>query len=812
MPTYLLPGRFGRGRPCGVPVSDSTRRAAGRNANWSNPVNGTEPSTKVEGSDVAGLVAEASASRSGEDSRRRGWFWHWNSVVTQYAPLIGLKGVGLLNSYTVWTDRREESPHRGYAFPSQQSEADFYGEDRADLITINKILVALDLIEIRKEMVLKADEKGRRWRVPHNFYRVKDHDDGFTLSTKDVLKVVELADRDASVYRYVRRIFSRKFAPIGPDNVWHRLILELRQHPTWERLAARTAAEEDRASARTRAGHANRRGASPGPQTEQNTIDGAATVTATNDSTGVVMGGSESTIVAISNSGLEVDVAGSNRGSATKSMTAVERTNDGLPSIDGSSNKGRQTAVEPGNTMYDVSFSTTTTTTNTDEPEKFEQAETGTDRHSTDAVQSINRDTPLTVTQPAVTPAAGPGTMPPADGPNESAATRAFQDANDRPATPAERRLLRELAARFDPAATAQGASGWSWVASSIYEAVAAGSSFVAPRRIGEILTRWERDSVPASAGIAATPAANTTAPSGGDTDVSPRRPSGLSAKTGGVQKVERGGASQANAAGDPVDLLGDGPDIALPHGYGARRTWRFVVGLLGSALDRATLVDLVQGTAIVGYRDGEVTIAAADVAQAERLATTYRDLIARKLGEALRRPVRLAVLAPDPGATAAGDASGRFEAEGGGEGERLGAPVTMSSRAKVTAAGADQETPAIPVFPVPECGLNSDQVWVTVIAEVVARGDVSRANVDTWLRATALIGRGADGGLIVGASSAMAQRRIAGRFLPPLRAAAAAVLGNRVSVEVVIAREWLRANPAEAAGPIRLSAEAEGA
>ena len=127
-----------------------------------------------------------------------------------------------------------------------------------------------------------------------------------------------------------------------------------------------------------------------------------------------------------------------------------------------------------------------------------------------------------------------------------------------------------------------------------------------------------------------------------------------------------------------------------------------------------------------------------------------------------------------------------------------------MSSRANATIANADLETPAIPVFPVPECGLNSDQVWATVIAEVVARGDVGRANVDTWLRATALIGRGEDAGLIVGASSAMAQRRIAGRFLPPLRAAATAVLGSRVPVEVVIAREWLRANPEEATGPVR--------
>src|SRR6187401_1749138 len=157
---------------------------------------------------ITGVVGDVAATRSGDDSRKRGWFWHWNAVITQYAPLIGLKGVGLLNSYTVWTDRREESPHRGYAFPSQQSEADFYGEDRAELITINKILVALDLIEIRKEMVLRTDERGRRWKVPHNFYRVKDHDDDFSLTTRDVMKVVALAAQDRAVYRYVKRIFS----------------------------------------------------------------------------------------------------------------------------------------------------------------------------------------------------------------------------------------------------------------------------------------------------------------------------------------------------------------------------------------------------------------------------------------------------------------------------------------------------------------------------------------------------------------------------------------------------------------------------
>ena len=200
------------------------------------------------------LASTAGAGRSGEDTRQRGWFWHWNNVVTQYAPLIGLTGVGLLNSYTVWTDRRDASPHRGYAFPSQQAESSFYGEDRAELITINKILVALDLIEIRKEMLQRTDEQGRRWRVPHNLYRVKDRPDGVDLRVEDVLNVVALAQQDAAVFRYLRRVFSPRFAPIDRSNVWHSLLPILAQHPTWQELAARTAALEERASARTRAG------------------------------------------------------------------------------------------------------------------------------------------------------------------------------------------------------------------------------------------------------------------------------------------------------------------------------------------------------------------------------------------------------------------------------------------------------------------------------------------------------------------------------------------------------------------------------
>ena len=70
----------------------------------------------------------------------------------------------------------------------------------------------------------------------------------------------------------------------------------------------------------------------------------------------------------------------------------------------------------------------------------------------------------------------------PDDAPGEVRAIQAFEDANGRPSTPAERHLLRGLAAQAEPDAIEQGnaqVSGWSWVTAATYEAVEAGSSFV---------------------------------------------------------------------------------------------------------------------------------------------------------------------------------------------------------------------------------------------------------------------------------------------------------------------------------------------
>ena len=395
--------------------------------------------------------------RSVEDARRRGWFWHWNTIITQYAPLVGLKGVGLLNSYTVWTDRREESPHHGYAFPTQQAEADFYGEDRAELITINKILVALGLIEIRKEMVTRVDERGRRWRVPHNLYRVRDHQDGYHLTSDDVLRVVELAASDRAVYRYIRRIFSPRFSPIDSGNAWHQMLPELRQNDTWQALAERAEQEDARASARTKAGHAKRSKPTNQPSNEitessRQKRDGntegvpvrsmapATNVDATNK-------GNETT-VAPGNSGSEGDVEPSNNALGGNGATIADQRNEGNPN-----------SVELGNTTYNQTSHTTTTTTTASFLESDRPDSTG----------------------------AGPLLGP------SLAVVACFEAANDRTITPLEADLLAELERTCASSAQRSGETGADWVVAAIREAVGSGSRFVAPKRIKEILNRWAK-------------------------------------------------------------------------------------------------------------------------------------------------------------------------------------------------------------------------------------------------------------------------------------------------------------------------------
>jgi hypothetical protein len=212
----------------------------------------------------------------------------------------------------------------------------------------------------------------------------------------------------------------------------------------------------------------------------------------------------------------------------------------------------------------------------------------------------------------------------------------------------------------------------------------------------------------------------------------------------------------------------------------------------LSGVIDRERLADLVAGTAIAGYRDGEITLEVPDAARAERIAGEYRELIARKLSEAMRRPVRLAVLTVDRDEPA----DGWTETSLTMGGARAKDARTEATPGPVPDLDRDDEELVIPLFVVAECGLPSGQVWAAVLEEVATNGAVGRANFDAWLRTTALIGRGDDDSLVIGVPHALAQRRIAARFLTPLRSAAAAIIGADLPLDVVVARDWLRAQP----------------
>jgi hypothetical protein len=427
--------------------------------------------------------------RTGEDTRQRGWFWHWNELHTEYEPLLKHSGIGLITSYIVWTDRREHSPYRGYAFPSLQSQAAFSGSDRAELMTINRILVALDLIEIRKEMVLRVDAQGHKWRVPHNLYRVKDRSGDPHLTAQDVLAVLALAEKRKDVYRHVRHILTSSFVPISRNNIWHQILAEIQFTPLWQRLAARATAEEARFSARSKADHAARK---PAPAVAVETRTSAPeeadhVSTETDPEADFFIPGTDpdaSTAPVITVQGSATIGAASNQGF----QTSVAKSNHGLDearrSSGAGSNQGRGTTVAPSNPMYDQSIQATRTNTEGGNQGPVEPV-TSTSEVVTTAVTTIGQGLSQV--------GSGPGTgAAPGHGPDRAAALIAFAEANGRVPSAAEERLLGRIAAEGDTA------NGWAMVTAGIYEAVDSGSAFVAPKRVREIVRRWLRDGLPA--------------------------------------------------------------------------------------------------------------------------------------------------------------------------------------------------------------------------------------------------------------------------------------------------------------------------
>jgi hypothetical protein len=736
-----------------APHIPSSRTEQDRQSSPGTSLPGDDLSTPNQHSGKQNNSTTTEENRSGTDTRQRGWFWHWNGIVTQYSPLIGLKGVGLLNSYTVWTDRREQSPTRGYAFPGQQAEAAFYGEDRAELITINKILAALDLIEIRKEMVQKTDAQGRRWKVPHNLYRVKDRPDGLELRTEDVLRVAELAARDASVFRYVRRVFSERFVPIDRDNVWHRILEEVAGDPTWQKLAAKTARIEARASARTRAGHQARAGQTPRketPSTEPDSVDHAMTSGHLKD--GTLSNGQhaegkqhrQQTSVASVNNGLhpiETSVAATNNGFDLDVATANNGLQGGEESSAETTNNGQASVVAPGNTTYYQEIPTTTTTTTGSETATGGDAlhisgHSGTsarDDHAaiggryevdlsapagsnglddnTTAVSTRTESGTIREGQRAVergaagTPGWGPLVDP------SPLVVSIFEAANNRAASPLERILLGELERDAAAPAAATGETGADWVAAALREAVASGSTFVAPKRIQEIINRW--------------------------------------AAEGGRPGVARTSAHETASSRDSSP-------VRLPRGRSAGKLWQQVLTDLAGVLDSESHHRLFSGSRISGYRNGEIEIEVAASVES-KLSAEYRAIVERRLSHHLRRDVTV-----------------QFEG-------------IEESAPSVSGPAQNARTPDVVVISRNDAE-QARQLWRVVLDGL---GTVTRDEERARIAGSLPLGQDPDGTIVIGASSALAARLLNGRCRAAVEASLQAVLGGPHPLRVLEPGRW---------------------
>ena len=88
--------------------------------------------------------------------------------------------------------------------------------------------------------------------------------------------------------------------------------------------------------------------------------------------------------------------------------------------------------------------------------------------------------------------------------------------------------------------------------------------------------------------------------------------------------------------------------------------------------------------------------------------------------------------------------------------------------------------------FVISEIGLSNRQVWAATLGELARRNDVSRGDLEAWLRPAALIGRDGET-LLIGAPNAVSRDRIATRLLPAVRDAIAATIGVKMSVAVVV-------------------------
>ena len=794
-------------------------------------------------------TAEGAAATAGQDIRHRGWYWHWNTLITQYAPLLGLKGVGLLNSYTVWTDRREGSPHQGYAFPTQDAEGKFYGEGREELITLNKILVALDLIAIHKEMVLRQDDRNRRWRVPHNFYRVKDPRDGLVLNLPAVVRVLELANRDRNVFRSIRHIFGAQFAPIDRTSIWHYLLPELRQLPLWQQLAER--AERER--------RGGKKILALVPLEETPTIDAIeATITSYTDIDGPTIAVTHEEAPFIADKGVSpgTDFASRTDGVARIDAEIVPEAPDVAPSdAERPSIRDEGTAIiEPGRPSFVAPTDrkyyqegeskeetrTSTSSTSTRESvssifealaEREERERMGENAHAAPVASAADAKDgrPFLPKQPlppvpdlpedgAVVVRALDVTEPPTAAYAQQTATitdieAALTMANGRPPSDMEISLLVQVARECDPAAQEQGygpGTGLGWVLAAIWEAVNSGSQFVAPKRVAAICDRWVIEGFGSDnrANPNAPPAVHTPPPTWPMPMMSGEPP----ADSPSVTITDSGSLTALSEVGYPSVSSATTPGIAATEAE-ARRLWEQVMRRLEGVLHPDALERWFVGARVTTIERDRVIVVVPGADTALKLAS-YRGLISRRMSEALGRTVdvvfqatRLStppapptdpvqqstqVYSPpvadpsSPWSWPAPTASGSFPAV-----PAEVVPVSSANPPKEIPAPPRLESPAVPTAASPSLsstGLTNRQIWAMALQDLQNR--MSGATFAVWIRPAELLAIEPDGTLVIGARNRVQRERLEHQHLTDLVVVLGKILDRPVGVRVVMIEE----------------------
>ena len=794
-----------------------------------------------------GMTAEGAAATAGQDIRHRGWYWHWNTLITQYAPLLGLKGVGLLNSYTVWTDRREGSPHQGYAFPTQDAEGKFYGEGREELITLNKVLVALDLIAIHKEMVLRQDDRNRRWRVPHNFYRVKDPRDGLVLNLPAVVRVLELADRDRNVFRHIRHIFGAQFAPIDRTSIWHYLLPELRQLPLWQQLAER--AEHER--------RGGKKILALVPSEEAATNDTVEATFAPNDDIApqpIAAATEEGPLTPDNGAPPERDFALRTDG-VTRVDAEIPRE---APDVTPSDAEGH-TMADEGTTIIESahpSFVVPMDRIYNQEGESEEETSTSTSSTSTrESVSSIfealaereERERKGMGTPDADLGATGRGSFlpeqplppvpdlpedgavivraldvtepPPAAAYAQQTATiadieAALTMANGRPPSDMEISLLVQVARECDPAAQEQGygpGTGLGWVLAAIWEAVNSGSQFVAPKRVAAICDRWIIEGFGSDnrANPNAPPAAHTPPPtwpmptmSGEPTAAPP--PTTTITDSASLPILPEIGDAAASPASTPGMATTDAE---------ARRLWGQVMHRLEGVLHPDALERWFIGARVTAIERDRVIVIVPGADVALKLAS-YRGLISRRMSEALGRTVDVVFQAtrlstpPTPAANPvqqstqvysppvseasspwswpAPTASGSFPAV---PAESASAPPVSQPEEKPVAPYAESPgAPATASSTHASTGLTNRQIWAMALQDLQSR--MSGATFAVWVRPAELLAIEPDGTLVIGARNRVQRERLEHQHLSDLVVVLGKILDRPVGVRIVMIAE----------------------